>query len=489
LAAARVKVLPAARLLTRLERRLPLLTGGARDMPARQQTLRAALDWSYRLLSPDEQSLFRRLAVFAGGFTLEAAEHVGAGRSPVLDLLTALVDQSLLRVLDGDGDGPWFGMLETMREYAGDRLREAGEENATRDRLAAWCLGLAERAELELVGPEQERWFRRLAAEHDNLRSALAWAIGRGDAETALRLASALERFWTAQGLLGEGRRWLEQALRIDRRVPPAVRVKALAVAGLLVYYQGDYGRTAALAEETLLRARAIGDRIGAGVALMLLGDVAEAEDDFGRAATLFEEAHALFRLAGDRSRVGIMINRIGLIVWRQGDLGRAAALHEEALALRQELGDQVGVAMSLMNLGLVVADLGDYRRAAALQGESLALSVETGFARGVPDIFENFARIAEAIREDQRSTQLFGAAEALRVRLGFPGVPFDRDDNRRLIARLRSRLGESGFAAAWAAGRAMPLDEAIALALETGRDRSFGAPQPDNAAGRAATR
>jgi tetratricopeptide (TPR) repeat protein len=328
-----------------------------------------------------------------------------------------------------------------------------------------------------------------LAAEHDNLRAAFAWATSQGDAETALRLASALERFWTTQGLLAEGRRWLERALAVDRTVSPVVRVKALAVAGLLAYYQGDYRRTAALAEETLRRARAIGDRIGAGVALMLLGDLAEAEGDFGRAATLFEEAQDLFRLAGDRGRVGIMINRIGLIVWRQGDLDRAAALHEEALALRRELGDQVGIAMSLMNLGLVVADLGDYGRAAALQGESLALSVETGFARGVPDILENFARIAEAIREDERSVRLFGAAEALRIRLGFPGVPFDRDDNQRLIAGLRQRLGETAFAAARAAGRAMPLDDAIAVALETGRDRSFGASRSGSAVGRAATR
>ncbi|HEU5432304.1 MAG TPA: tetratricopeptide repeat protein, partial [Thermomicrobiales bacterium] len=490
LAAARAKVLPAAGVLTRLERRLPLLTGGPRDMPARQQTLRATLDWSHHLLSPDEQALFRRLAVFAGGFTLEAAEQVGGGRPPpVLDLLASLVDQSLLRVLDSDEDAPRFRMLETMREYAGDRLREAGEEHATQDRLAAWCLTLAERAEPELAGPAQERWLRRLTAEHDNLRAALAWAISRGDAATALRLAGALERFWTTQGLLGEGRRWLEQALGIDRGVAPAARVKALAVAGLLAYYQGDYDRTTALAEETRQNAHAIGNQIGAGIALMLLGDVAEAEDDFAGAATLFEEALALFRQAGAQSRVGTMINRLGLVVWRQGDLGRAVALHEAALALRREMGDHVGVATSLMNLGLVVADLGDYERAAALQAESLTLDVEVGFARGLPDNLENFARIAEAIREDERAARLFGAAEALRIRLGFPWVPFDRDDNQRLIAGLRERLGETAFAAAWDAGRAMSLDDAIAVALETGRDRRFDARESNDAASRAAPR
>jgi predicted ATPase/Tfp pilus assembly protein PilF len=474
LAAARIKVLAPAFLLERLEHRLPLLTGGAHDLPARQQTLRATLDWSHELLDADEQALFRRLAVFAGGFTLEAAEAVcdqasgntSALNLSVLDGVTSLVEKSLVRVL-GQDDDVRFGMLETVREYGWERLLSAREVSEVRDRHAAWCLALAERAEPELMGPNQQRWSDRLDAEHDNLRAAHAWSIERRRAEMALRLASAVQRFWTTRGLLGEGRRWLEQALEIDVPVPPSIRTKALVVSGVLAYYQGDYGQAVVLGEEALACSRLLDDPARIGAALGVLAMVAEASRELQRAETLFKEALSLFQLVNDRGRASGIINNLGLLAWRQGDNERAAALHEEALALRRELGDRVGQAGSLSNLGLVAADTGDYMRAKALEGESLKLEVELGNKRGLADSFENVARIADAMREDDRSAVLFGAAEALRVRLGFPPFPLDGDTNQRRIAKLRARLGESAFAAAWEVGREMSLDEAIAFALE----------------------
>jgi predicted ATPase/transcriptional regulator with XRE-family HTH domain len=315
LAAARVKVLAPEALLTRLAPRLPLLTGGARDAPARQQTMHDAIAWSHDLLNEREQALFRRLAVFAGGFTLEAAESVMAvGEAPAdtqhaasgtLDLISALVDQSLLRLgepraYDAIGDDR-FTMLETVREYALERLACAGETAAVQHTHADFYLALAERADPELTGPGQAVWLERLEAEHNNLRAALAWVIAAEEAESALRLAAALGRFWRMHGHPREGLTWLERALTLSDNLPTATRAKALEGAGRLVHDQDDPDRAVALYQEALAMWQALGDLQGQARLLDDLGNIAHDRGDFTRAVTLHEQALALAQQAGDR--------------------------------------------------------------------------------------------------------------------------------------------------------------------------------------------
>jgi predicted ATPase/transcriptional regulator with XRE-family HTH domain len=491
LAAARMKVFSPAALLARLDYRLPLLTGGARDLPTRQQTLRATIEWSHDLLSPSEQTLFRHLSVFVGGFTLDAAEAVSReigvesreddepphdSRLSTLDSLVALVDKSLVQVLDA-GDERRFGMLETIREFGLERLAAAGDGPELRRRHTAWCLALAERAEPELTGPDQARWLARLDAEHANLRAALGWAHDQHDAETALRLGGALHRFWNLRGHYAEGRGWLEQALALGTNAPAAMQAKALLGAAVMAHYQDDNERAAACDAEALALFRALGDTAGVAVARRHLGIVALAQGDHARAATHGEEALARFRDLGDPRGIGTALNLLGLVAYAQGENGRAAALLEEAVALERPLEDRNALAYSLNNLALVALVQGQCERAAALQEEALTLLRWCGNLIAFAHSFENLAMIAAARRDYVRAGRLCGAAEALRERIGAPGRPsdrdqrdryiaVDRDQHRRSIALARAQLGVDGFAAAREEGRAMSLDEALAYAL-----------------------
>jgi predicted ATPase/DNA-binding XRE family transcriptional regulator len=475
LAAARIRMLTPAELLTRLEQRLPLLAGGPADLPARQRTLRATIAWSYGLLTPGEQRVFRQLAVFAGGCTLAAAESVaGSLGDPltVLDALTALIDQNLLRRLEQPDDtvdwgAPRFGMLETIREYGLEQLVAAGEDAATRERHAAWCLACVERAALELEGPEQTQCLARLDAEHDNLRAALGWAIAQRDAETALRLTGALQSFWDVRCLYAEGRRWLEQALALDGDVPPAARAKALSAAGLVAHRQGDYARAAVLLEQALALNQALRDPAGAAAAQCYLGMAARATGDVARSAALHEEALSFYRQVGDRRGAGFTLSNLGLTARDRGDYARAATLLEEALAVARALGTRSGVATACNNLTLVALAQGDDVLAAARQAEALEEWRSLSDQDGLAHCFENFALIAAARGEAARAARLFGAAEALRERIGAPGRPSDREHNARQIADGRAQLGEAAFAAAWEHGRTMSLDDACAHALE----------------------
>ena len=508
LAAARVKLLPPGALLGVLERRLGLLTGGARDLPARQRTLGDAIAWSHDLLSPGEQALFRRLAVFAGGFTLAAAAAVAGpgGAADVLEGLAALVDGSLVRRADGPAldvaPGPRFAMLETIREYALERLDEGGEAEATRRAHARFFLALAEAAAPRLLGPEQAAWLGRLAAEHDNLRAALAWAIAR-DPDQALRLAGGLWRFWEVRGHLAEGRGWLERALAAGGAAPRmratalngagnlawaqgdlarADELHAAALAlrrelgdaggvaaslsnlGLVAHVRGDLARAAALYDEALALDRERGDRAGIAGTLNNLADVARIRGQLGRAAALWAEALALRRELGDKRGVAAALDNLGLAVGAQGDLGRAAALHTEAVALQREVGDRQGLAHALNNLGGTVSARGDLARAAALYDEALALSVELGDRLGVARGLEGLAAAAAGSRPHQ-TARLLGAAEALRESLGTPLPPGERAVHDRRVAEAHARLGAAAFAAAWGAGQALSLEEAVAAA------------------------
>jgi predicted ATPase/Tfp pilus assembly protein PilF/DNA-binding XRE family transcriptional regulator len=518
LAAARVKLLSPQALLARLEQRLPLLTGGPRDLPARLQTMRDAIAWSDGLLDSEEQALFRRLAVFAGGCTLEAVVPVCQVGDDVLERLGALMDKSLLQAEEQVEGKLRFGMLQTIQEYALERLAESGEEPEVRHRHLAWCLTLAEVAEPALRGPEQGVWLARLEAEHDNLRAALAWCIGAGDEpEYGVRLAALVWRFWERRGHWSEGRRWLEEVATPARpgagqaSTAPAVRAQALDAAGRLAYRQGDYAQASALHEESLALARELEDRGAIARALSGLGVVAWRQGDYARAGALFEESLALARELGDGWEVARALNGLGIVALKQGDYARASALLEEVLALFREMGDKDSIAVTLASLGIAALSQGNYGRAKILFEESLDLSRIMEDKYGLATTLEGLGCVAKQQGDSARATTLFeeslalyqelgdkygmvnslewwvhattglntapearerlarllGAADGLRTTIGAPVPPgLDQRGHERTVATLRSALGEGAFAAAWAAGQALSLEQAITEAL-----------------------
>jgi non-specific serine/threonine protein kinase len=534
LAASRLRVLSLEQLCERLQDRFRLLRGGSRTAPSRHQTLRALIDWSYERLEPEEQMLLQRLSVFAGGWTLEAAERVCAGESlqawEVLDLLTALVDKSLVVYAAGEEESGRYHLLETIRQYARERLAESAEGAALRDRHRDYFLRLAEEADPQLTGPEQGLWLERLEAEHANLRAAMegdlkAGETGNGEkentekentekealspaAEARLRLAGALWRFWAVRGYLGEGRAYLAEALgRAGAGERTKERAAALNGAGILAWNQGDYGAARASHEESLAIRRELGDKQGIASSLNNLGNVAWNQGDYGTARALYEEslallrelrhrlgiAHslnnlgnvafhqgdygtakalqeeslALWRELGDKQGIAGTLNNLGNVARNQGDYGAARASHEESLAIRRELGDKQGIAASLNNLGNVAWNQGVYGTAGALYVESLALWRELGNRQGIAASLEAFARLAGAEGQPERATRLWGAAEALRAAIGSPLPPSEREEYDRQVAAVREAMGKETFAPAWAQGRAMTLEQAIEYTLE----------------------
>jgi len=408
LAAARVKVLAPDALLARLDKRLPLLTGGARDLPARQRTMRDAIAWSYGLLDIGEQKLFRRLSVFAGGWTLEAAEEVcGVDDGVPLDMLdglSSLVDKSLVRQQAGADNEPRFGMLATMRAYGTERLEESGEAESTHAAHALSYLDLAEQAVEGLNGAEQAAWLARLEGEHDNLREALRWALadqaggarlptgpsdggaprGRTRLDAGLRLAGALWQFWRIQGYLSEGRTWLERLLARDdeegknggneRARDSLIRARASNGAGALAYAQGDYARAVWWFERSLALYRESSDASGIAAAVNNLGIIAYAQGEYARAVALQEEGLCLSRDTGDPRNIALSLNNLADATAGLGDNARAVILYGESLELLRGLGDRWSVAGALNNLASALLGQGDYQRARQLAEESLAI-------------------------------------------------------------------------------------------------------------------
>ncbi|HEU0114931.1 MAG TPA: tetratricopeptide repeat protein, partial [Thermomicrobiales bacterium] len=376
LAAARLRVLSPPALLARLASRMTVLTGGPRDQPERLRTMQSAIAWSHDLLLPREQTLFRRLAVFSDGCTLEAANAVAVGRDggaadDVLDRLEALVDASLLqRRMASEADGERFAMLETVREYALAQLTNSGEEEAARERHVAYFLNLVEQAEPALWGPRAPVWLDRLQADYGNLCAALAWAIDREPA-TAMRLAGGLMLFWEERDRWTEGRNWLNRALAHDTS-DGSERAVALLAAGALAVDQDDFVEAEALLDEAAALFRRAGDRLGEARALERQGTIPLHQGDVARAAATFDRALALFGEVNDPSGVAATLNKLAVLAYNQGDFAQAAALLEEALALFRALGDAGYVAMLSMNLGDVVARRGQFRRATALVEDAM---------------------------------------------------------------------------------------------------------------------
>jgi predicted ATPase len=370
LAAARVKVLSADGLLARLDRRLPLLTGGARDAPARQQTLRATIEWSYELLDESERGLLMRLAVFVGGCTFESAEHIC---NADLDALQVLADKSLIRAEDGR-----VRMLETIREYAADRLEESGEREQLRARHAEHFLELGLRAEPELTRAQQHVWLERLAADQDNLRAALEWLATSRPAD-GLRLASALALFWFNRSLYRDGIHCLEQALASTEHDQTNARAGALWGAGLLSVLLGDAERGASRSEAALALARRLGDSAIVARALTVIGLLAFFQNDARRSRKLFEEAAEAARLAHDNWALADALGTLGSIYPLQGEFELAEAFGREARALGREYGDRQGIRMANFGLALTAVMRGDLGNARGLGEEGLAICRETG--------------------------------------------------------------------------------------------------------------
>ncbi len=489
LAAARLSVLAPPAMLGRMDRRLPLLTGGPRDLPDRQQTLRAAIAWSDDLLNSDQRTLFHRLATFAGTWSLQAAEVVcgggegwGAGSQTattdgrlrptpapleVLDNLAALVDHSLVGQERTSGGTPRFRMLSTIREYALERLEAAGEAEAFRERHAHYFLGLAEAARVGLTGGEQAIWLDRLEADQPNLRAALAWLCEQGADNQALRLAGSVWLFWFTRGHLSEGRERLAAVLALPKdAADPGLRARALAGAGALAEAQGDYAGAEDVLDEGLALARRLGDTQVLATALLFRGLVAFDRDDSERTAALCRESLSLARSVGDAWTAAVALAQLGLVALRDKDHPGATALLEESLIGFRAMGNRWGVALVTGNLGIVALDRGDLTRAADLLRESLTGLQEMGDRWGVATLLEGPARAAAALGQAARAARIFGAATALRERIGAPLKGPFRPGSVHNLAMVKAALGEEAFAAAWAAGRAMTPEEAVAEAV-----------------------
>jgi predicted ATPase len=507
LAAARVKVLSPSSLLTRLASRLQLLTGGSKDMPQRQQTLRAAIDWSYDLLSAPEQKLFRRLSVFVGGCTLESVEAVCDTRGDLgldlLDAMASLVDKSLAQQLDQPIGESRFAMLETIREYASEKLEASGEYAATKRAHAAYCLVMAEEEVSDHCDAAGMGWEDHFQHEHDNFRAALEWLTETGNSEWGLRLGTALFRFWEIRYYLAEGRDRLGKLLKLEgTECATKVRMRALFAAGVLAGAQGDYASADALVNESqdiagelgdetavaismnalavfardrgdvavakvLLEAslglwRDLGDQKAIGRALSNLANVLKLERDFARARSLYAESLVIFRALGDRPGVAWSLNYQGDVACDQGDCVAAQTLYEQSLEIFRELGDNSGIAATLADLGTLAREQKNYAAAGSLFGESIKLFQNLNDKRGIARVLECFACLAAIQLDAERSLRLAGGAAALRQDIGIPLTSAEKAKLDSSLQVAQQALINSVSVAAWLEGWTRPVTKTI---------------------------
>ena len=517
LAAARIKLLPPKAMLGRLGRRLKLLSGGARDLPERQRTLRGAIEWSHTLLDEGEKTLFARMAIFSGGRTLEAIEAICdvEGDLPVdaFEGASYLLDKSLLTQEEGPEGEPRFVMLETIHEYAREKLQESGEAEEIGRAHTRCFLALAEEAEPELTGAEQVFWMDRLEAEHDNLRAALSRSLEAGDAESALRIGGAMWRFWNVRGYLSEGRRWLESGLSVDEASPVGLRARASLGLGYLALMQGAYTHAAESLQGSLSLYREAKDPRGEAYALCFLGWIAADRYELDRAEGLLEESLALSRVAGTARDVSVALNALAMLEVYRGEYEHARAMQEECLRLAREAGDVQIIAVLTYNLGLTAAMTGEYERANAAYEEAQELFREVGdrdmaalansrlgflaLSRDDPDQAEELcvaairelheraripgldftldvlAGVAAARGEIRRAARLWGAATAFREVNNIPWLAEERKMIEPHIVAARTRLEEAIWHEEWKQGRAMSLDRAVGYALEGSGERT----------------
>jgi tetratricopeptide (TPR) repeat protein len=458
LAAARARVLTPAQIIERLSGRLDLLKGG-RDTESRQRTLRAAIEWSYDLLEADEKELFGRLAVFAGGATIEAAEKVVEAD---LDTLQALIDKSLVR-----HTGDRFWMLETIREFAAERLEESGAADDHRRRHAEYFLALAEAAEPHLRGNEPEAWLARLGHENNNVRAALDHFEATRDHDGALRIASALDEFWCPRSEAAEGVRHLEAALAIDNHPTPQ-RAKALIAAAHLARDNGDPATSRRHAEEARSLTQGSGDQHGTGRAVMWLGAALADAGDFDRAKQSFEEAARLLTVVGDRESALFSTRLLAWMYYELGDRPAARTLHEANLARARELGNRDLESSILGALSEYAVDDGRIADAVSLAGAGLQIEVDRGNRPG--GIAIALCKCANALRaagQSEVAVEVLASSAAWWRDSGTKPLPYLAILIDRILASGRNQLGEEAYSAAWAAGDSLTLEDAAALALD----------------------
>ncbi len=501
LAAARITHLPPSALLAHLEAPLSMLTGGPRDQPARLRGLRDAITWSYDLLSPGEQSLVRRLAVFAGGFTLEAAEamsrQVGEtasrqdwGRetedglpssgsrppahpspSSILDLIGALVEKSLLVQTEQPMGEARYGMLETIREFALERLAASGDETATRDSHAAYYLSMAEEAAPYLIVAGSARWVDRLATERPNLQAAVERALANGRAEAVMRLAGTILSFAYARGEPRQGQEWLETALAADGETSPRTRVDALFTASALAQVRGEFPRSTALSEEGLALARAHGYAFGQARALLALGITAEWQGDLELAARHYVASRALMAERDEPNQLPhwslVPAANLADIALLRDDPAQAVVLAEEAAAGWRAMGYLWGIAQALGTAAAAASERGDQVRAARMYDETLTLWLDSDDGRGIAGTLAGIAGVANHRGQFERAARLLGAAWGVADALGVRYLAH-HVHAERVLASTRAHLGEPTFAAAWSEGRALSTEQAVVEARRT---------------------
>jgi len=524
LAAARLRLFSPRELLTRLDHRLPLLTGGARDVPARQRTLRDAIAWSYDLLDECQQQLFRRLAVFVGGFTLDAVEAICDtsvdSDDDILDGVASLVEMNLLRYVEDDDDESRLAMLETIREYGLERLEASGEVAELRQRHAAYYLGLAESAGVTPWGTIASDSLNRLAQEHDNVRSALAWSPGGAEAgDLVARLAAAMAYFWYYRGHFAEGQHWIQGVLATDEAGAGAIRAQLLVGLGLLEQQSGEHRRAEADFRESLALYRQLGDQRGIAWSTVLLGNVAyyegrmeEAEGLFeaslaqaraagepwliavGRyrlgtladtrgehelAATHLDSAVATLRAMGERTLLGRCLARLGIVADARGERIRAIGLVQDSLAIARDIGDALGVVQALYSLGWVLYARGEDERATDCLRESLTLARRAGVRWNAALAIQSLGQVAQASGDLARAARLFGAAEAVHARINLTLPVGGAVEHQRSLTALRSNLGDVDVDALLDEGMAMTWESACDYALADGDRTEPEAPVP----------
>jgi predicted ATPase/DNA-binding CsgD family transcriptional regulator len=491
LAAARLTHLPPTTLLQRLDRRLPLLIGGARDLPERQRTLRGAIGWSYDLLTPEEQGVLRQLAVFAGGCTLEAAEAtaVGNGRlsTNVIDIVASLVSKSLLKQDVDYHGGARFSMLEVVREYGLEQMAEIGEEQVNRNRHAAYFVELAERADPAIWGgPKHGWWLDQLETEFANLRVALVWLQATGDDAAFVRLAAALGGLWHYRSHRVEGRAWLNRALAANGETVPLARAMAFIKLGMLERVLGG-SHAADFVMQGLALRQEQGDQRGSGRALMNLGNVLKDRGEYERAVPILEEAAAVLETVGDIGGLATTRMYLGMAALDQGDPVRAHALLTDALALHHQDGFEYGVSATLLALGRIEAERGDMVGAARRYAESLHLWTQVKSREGFADAIAATAALAMTCGHPGSAARLLGASSATAEALGYVPPQRDRERYERVARAVRTSLGERLYRETWDTGRMLSptqaMVEATGVLTTVGRQPTPGAEIPADSA------
>jgi non-specific serine/threonine protein kinase len=469
LAAARIGLLPPRSLAQRLQRRLPLLDDGPRDVPTRLRTMRNAISWSYDLLTPDEQTVYRRVSIFASSWTLAAAVAVVVGEgddhfdeSSVLDLVSSLIDRSIVRQIDSDAESPHFNLLQVLREFGLEQLESSGEKPELERRHANYMLRLAQEAGPELIGPDQILWLDRVAAIYPDVQAAFNWALANDPPELALGLATSLWRYGYTRGQSRQSREWIERALE---RAEGRTQLRALALNGAAVLsnMERNLDRARQLHSEALDIATEIGDRRVAGMAHIGLGDCAATANDGDGATFHYQQAEKIFRALGDQRNIAATLTNVANLLWSQSALAEAIDTNERARILYTNAGDRRGVAWSATNIGRIAAQQQDYRRAIPNLAQAVQAYDLLGDRAGYAEAIEGIAQVAISTQDYARATSLLAAADGLRRAVNHPIAPIDRVHHEDMLVTLRREL-EAEYDEIWEADRSLSFEEVKVL-------------------------